>query len=71
MSSALAFAIPGRWTGGKREEDEMRRLMAQEAEAAKGILFKLLNFPLNFHISEPENFKALEHVLEFFSVWSY
>ena len=39
MSSALAFAIPGRWTGGKREEDEMRRLMAQEAEAAKGIFF--------------------------------
>ena len=38
MSSALAFAIPGRWTGGKREEDEMRRLMAQEAEAAKGKL---------------------------------
>ena len=35
MSSGLAFAIPGRWTGGKREEDEMRRLMTQEAEAAK------------------------------------
>ena len=35
MSSGLAFAIPGRWTGGKREEDEMRRLMAKEAEAAK------------------------------------
>lgn len=31
----LAFAIPGRWTGGKREEDEMRRLMAQEAIDAK------------------------------------
>ena len=31
----MAFAIPGRWTGGKREEDEMRRLMAQEVEAAK------------------------------------
>ena len=35
MSSGMAFAIPGRWTGGKREEDEMRRLMAQEVEAAK------------------------------------
>lgn len=35
MSSGLAFAIPGRWTGGKREEDEMRRLMSKEAEAAK------------------------------------
>ena len=35
MSSGLAFAIPGRWTGGKREEDEMRRLMAQEAAEAK------------------------------------
>ena len=34
-SSGLAFAIPGRWTGGKREEDEMRRLMAQEALEAK------------------------------------
>lgn len=31
----LAFALPGRWTGGKREEDEMRRLMAQEAAEAK------------------------------------
>lgn len=31
----MAFAIPGRWTGGKREEDEMRRLMAQEAIEAR------------------------------------
>ena len=30
----MAFAIPGRWTGGKREEDEMRRLMAKETEDA-------------------------------------
>jgi hypothetical protein len=34
ISSGLAFAIPGRWTGGKREEDEMRRLMAKETEDA-------------------------------------
>lgn len=33
--AGLAFAMPGRWTGGKREEDEMRRLMAKEAEEAK------------------------------------
>ena len=35
VTSGLAFAIPGRWTGGKREEDEMRRLMAVEAAEAK------------------------------------
>ena len=35
MSTGLAFAIPGRWTGGKREEDEMRRLMAAEVAEAK------------------------------------
>ena len=35
IPSGLAFAIPGRWTGGKREEDEMRRLMALEAAEAK------------------------------------
>ena len=34
IPSGLAFAIPGRWTGGKREEDEMRRLMALEAAEA-------------------------------------
>merc|ERR1719362_2656375 len=26
-ASSLPFALPGRWTGGRREEEEMRRLM--------------------------------------------
>ena len=26
------FALPGRWTGGKREEEEMRRLVALQRD---------------------------------------
>ena len=46
MSSGLAFTILGRWTGGKQEEDEMRRLMTQEPEAAKahGEIFEETRF---------------------------
>jgi len=29
-SPGLMFALPGRWTGGKREEEEMRRLVAAQ-----------------------------------------
>merc|ERR1711892_1555243 len=32
----LAFALPGRWTGGKREEEEMRRLLAVQQELHGG-----------------------------------
>jgi len=32
----LAFALPGRWTGGKREEEEMRRLLAAQHELHGG-----------------------------------
>ena len=58
MSSGLAFAIPGRWTGGKREEDEMRRLMTQEAEAAKA-RGEILSLP-RFHYGplRPQPFES-------------
>jgi len=31
-SPGLMFALPGRWTGGKREEEEMRRLVAAQRD---------------------------------------
>jgi len=31
-SPGLLFALPGRWTGGKREEEEMRRLVAAQRD---------------------------------------
>jgi len=35
-SAGMAFALPGRWTGGKREEEEMRRLVAVQRELHGG-----------------------------------
>lgn len=35
-SPGLLFALPGRWTGGKREEDEMRRLVSAQRELLPG-----------------------------------
>jgi len=35
-SPGLLFALPGRWTGGKREEDEMRRLVSAQRDLHTG-----------------------------------
>ena len=32
QATGLMFALPGRWTGGKREEEEMRRLVALQRD---------------------------------------